>query len=471
MLSVGERTVRKYRALLLAHPEHRDDPALLLREHLPERGANTRTRPPANKKRSPHADAVLAQALAEHAEYSLQELADLLEQRVDVCVSTSSVCRWLHSGDFDYTHKQLSVRALPRESERVKMARARFIDEVQPRLPHALDHLLSCDQSHVDERSAQRKRGYAKRGERAVAYQPYNGGAARRQRLTLIGAVGVTRNKLTGRLEPVRPLTVHSGSTTRATMITFVRDKLNPSAERMRANQPPPPAAALRSPPLSDGSGRRRRRALLAPHSARPQRRRRPPAHWRLDDDFDYDCHGSDSDRSDESSDADGDNDDDDSDGNYSASSSSEDVSASDSDNDNDDDDEAPHRVYDPASAVHVTVDNWSAHKGDEMLRAFGTHSSRLFVPPYSPDLNFPIEGAWGDVKQWLRKNHYWGRPALTVEVLQRAWLAVTNVSSILARFKHAGYAVSDELLAEACAQDNRAPPKMPKKKRQGECR
>lgn len=51
-----------------------------------------------------------------------------------------------------------------------------------------------------------------------------------------------------------------------------------------------------------------------------------------------------------------------------------------------------------------VVLDNLGSHKGNavrEAIRAAGAR--RLFLPPYSPDLN-PIEQAFAKLKHWLRQ-------------------------------------------------------------------
>lgn len=51
-----------------------------------------------------------------------------------------------------------------------------------------------------------------------------------------------------------------------------------------------------------------------------------------------------------------------------------------------------------------VVLDNLGSHKGKavrQAIRAVGAH--RLFLPPYSPDLN-PIEQVFAKLKHWLRQ-------------------------------------------------------------------
>ena len=107
---------------------------------------------------------------------------------------------------------------------------------------------------------------------------------------------------------------------------------------------------------------------------------------------------------------------------------------------------------FDRSRAIYALMDNWSGHRGDAVLAACGSHVSRQFVPPYSPDFNLPIEGLFGDVKRWLKRHHhYWGQPTLTTAIIERAVRECAgNVAAVLARFKRAGYAVSDAELAEA---------------------
>lgn len=50
-----------------------------------------------------------------------------------------------------------------------------------------------------------------------------------------------------------------------------------------------------------------------------------------------------------------------------------------------------------------VVLDNLGSHKGKAVRAAIrGTGAHRLFLPPYSPDLN-PIEQAFAKLKHWLR--------------------------------------------------------------------
>lgn len=72
-----------------------------------------------------------------------------------------------------------------------------------------------------------------------------------------------------------------------------------------------------------------------------------------------------------------------------------------------------------------VVLDNLGSHKGKtvrQAIRSAGAH--RLFLPPYSPDLN-PIEQAFAKLKHWLRM------------AMARSIPDVHNaVASILERFK-----------------------------------
>ena len=51
-----------------------------------------------------------------------------------------------------------------------------------------------------------------------------------------------------------------------------------------------------------------------------------------------------------------------------------------------------------------VVLDNLGSHKGNAVRQAIRTAGARrLFLPPYSPDLN-PIEQAFAKLKHWLRQ-------------------------------------------------------------------
>jgi transposase len=53
-------------------------------------------------------------------------------------------------------------------------------------------------------------------------------------------------------------------------------------------------------------------------------------------------------------------------------------------------------------------MDNAPWHKGEEIKKIIEeTGAKLLYLPPYSPDLN-PIEHAWANLKQFIRKlAHY----------------------------------------------------------------
>ena len=77
-----------------------------------------------------------------------------------------------------------------------------------------------------------------------------------------------------------------------------------------------------------------------------------------------------------------------------------------------------------------VVMDNLGSHKGKavrQAIRSAGAH--RLFLPPYSPDLN-PIEQVFAKLKHWLRM-----AMARSIPEVHDA------VASILERFKPNEYA------------------------------
>jgi hypothetical protein len=349
--------------------------------------------------------------------------------------------RWLR--DMKLTRKRLSTVALQRTSERVQSIRRNYAVHVQPSLPRVVDHVLFTDESHFDERSQQRRYGRAKSGTKALTAQPYNGGAVRRQRVTLMAAVGVRRNVDTGRLDVVLASRIHHGSTTAQVYEQFVRQVLDPA---IVAAHYPPPVPARRPPPLAVAAAARVVAASRPPvaaaaavvparrAAAAPARPRRVVAAARRDD-FVYDCESSS---------------DDDSSSDESAGSGDDFAAVSNAGA------AAEQRPF-TANDVVVCSDNWSGHHQRDVVRAFATSRSGMrqcFVPPYSPDFNLPIEGLFGDVKKWLRRHCYFGQPTLTDDVVLRAVRECATVSAILGRAKRAGYAVSDAELAEARTQD-----------------
>ena len=86
-----------------------------------------------------------------------------------------------------------------------------------------------------------------------------------------------------------------------------------------------------------------------------------------------------------------------------------------------------------------VVLDNLGSHKGKavrQAIRAVGAH--RLFLPPYSPDLN-PIEQVFAKLKHWLRIAKARSVPevhAAVATILERY-----TQEECAAFFKNAGYA------------------------------
>ena len=95
-------------------------------------------------------------------------------------------------------------------------------------------------------------------------------------------------------------------------------------------------------------------------------------------------------------------------------------------------------------------MDNASIHRSDDEVRDVIARvgGSRCFVPPYSPDLNEMIEGAFGDTKWWLRRHRsvavgYDGDSLCDADIVP-AWdtAAVASPDAVLGRFRRAGYRV-----------------------------
>ena len=86
-----------------------------------------------------------------------------------------------------------------------------------------------------------------------------------------------------------------------------------------------------------------------------------------------------------------------------------------------------------------VVLDNLGSHKGQavrQAIRTAGAH--RLFLPPYSPDLN-PIEQAFAKLKHWLRQAQ-----ARSVADIQEAIAGILDrfhPSECRAFLRNAGYA------------------------------
>lgn len=85
-----------------------------------------------------------------------------------------------------------------------------------------------------------------------------------------------------------------------------------------------------------------------------------------------------------------------------------------------------------------VVLDNHRIHKGDKVAELLATKScSRLFLPPYSPDLN-PIEEALSKIKTFVKACQARARDALD-QAIAAALKAITLHDS-LGWFGHSGY-------------------------------
>jgi transposase len=85
-----------------------------------------------------------------------------------------------------------------------------------------------------------------------------------------------------------------------------------------------------------------------------------------------------------------------------------------------------------------VVADNLSAHKAAGVQEAIAaTGARRLYLPPYSPDLN-PIERCWAKIKTFLRAAKARTRQALDAAVTRA--LATVTASDARAWFVHCGY-------------------------------
>jgi transposase len=101
---------------------------------------------------------------------------------------------------------------------------------------------------------------------------------------------------------------------------------------------------------------------------------------------------------------------------------------------------------------VTVLLDNWSGHHARMTVEALAHWRDTfrvVFVPPYSPDFNWPIECSFHDIKGRLKRDHHQG--AITASVLQSAVKACDQSEgaalTFLRRARHAGYAIEDASL------------------------
>jgi len=87
---------------------------------------------------------------------------------------------------------------------------------------------------------------------------------------------------------------------------------------------------------------------------------------------------------------------------------------------------------------VVTLMDNTAIHKSHQMRDAIAAvGGTRVFVPPYSPDFNLPIEGAFSDTKRWLRRHRSAaaGHDDITAADVQQAWdtAGAVSVAAVLA--------------------------------------
>ena len=86
-----------------------------------------------------------------------------------------------------------------------------------------------------------------------------------------------------------------------------------------------------------------------------------------------------------------------------------------------------------------VILDNLGSHRGQSVRQAIRTAGARrLFLPPYSPDLN-PIEQAFAKLKHWLRQAQ--ARSINDIQTAIGAILERFRSHECAAFFKNAGYA------------------------------
>jgi hypothetical protein len=151
---VSRKSLRKYFAALIDNERDgwlssatRDDNNLTMLDFLLARVPKRGGAHAGQAKRSPLADQVLRDAVADKPEmYLLDELAAVLLARTGVRVSVSTVHRWC--AQLGLTRKRVAPVALARVSERVQRLRADYKQVTQPSLPSVVGNVLFTDEWH-----------------------------------------------------------------------------------------------------------------------------------------------------------------------------------------------------------------------------------------------------------------------------------------------------------------------------------
>jgi hypothetical protein len=310
---------------------------------------------------------------------------------------------------------------------------------------------LFVDESHVDRRSAARTHGRAPPGQSVVVEAPANGGT-QRERHTLVRGVGTipvgspnsVHRTTSRRLVSVNAV-VTSGSNDATTFVHFVNKMLGPAAHALRQ------AFAARHSCT--------RLAVPPPSIDRPVRRHGVRSVWQRPRDGDRPDH------------RDGDN----SRGDHLDVTVPSDTALPISllprgqrreqparrvrtfshgvplRRQGDDVDLSPTELSSSVPPVAVVMDNWRGHHARVVREAFDAWRDTLrpvFVPPYSPDLNAPIECSFHDIKSALRRTAH-ATGCLNVDVLQRVvdtcdGAAESAAFTLLRRARRAGYMTGD---------------------------
>jgi transposase len=89
-----------------------------------------------------------------------------------------------------------------------------------------------------------------------------------------------------------------------------------------------------------------------------------------------------------------------------------------------------------------VVLDNVGAHRPEHIRRLIEAAGARMFLPPYSPDLN-PIELCWSKLKSCLKDSGARTRDALD-DAIRRA-MDLIGADDAQAWFTHCGYGAHGE--------------------------
>ena len=438
-VDVSVSSVYKYRRAVLKHHGSTTlsvaNIEQLLPRLLPARGG---ARAACTKWAGERTATALRDAVASAPDATLVELCAQLRAEHGVDVHCSTMCRWVNQRLALRRHVAATV-APARRTARVLALREAFSRLVQPRLANLLARglVFFCDESHFDRRSGARVHARAPPGQRAVLERAANGGA-QRERHTLLRAVGTGAPAGgNGHALVTANAVITGGSNDAATFVHFIDTQLGPLAHEMRVADARRHGAPLPSlPPGAPAAAAARQKVLLPVTYGSAARRKAGTG--RTVRSF---THGREA------------------------------LAAAGGGRSGAPAPAASARARAAAGAatdtttppVTVLLDNWRGHHSALVREALARWEGTLraeFVPPYSPDLNWPIECSFHDIKGALRRSaHAVG--TLDDAVLERvvaecdtgAERSTASALTLLRRARHAGYTVGDAWIDSGLAR------------------